>query len=64
MQLRSDNESVYFSRGIEIAKLAVPSMKVIYAVETEHFKEILDFSVAEGWLTTTSADSSLRVFNS
>jgi hypothetical protein len=39
-------------------------MQITYAVETEHFKEIQDFSVGEGYLTTTSLDSSLRVFNS
>lgn len=64
INIRSDNENIYFSKGIQLGKISVPAMQLIFLVDTEHSKEIIEFSVSEGFIVTSSLDSSLRVQSS
>jgi len=41
----------------------VPSMEMIYFMESGHDNEIIDFDVSDTCIFTTGADSTIRVFD-
>eukprot|EP00347_Sterkiella_histriomuscorum_P016618 403352497 len=58
--IKTDNQNIFFSSGIRIGRLEMPDLSATFVVETEHSDVIINFSVSQYAIITTSRDSSIR----
>ena len=59
--MKTDNNFVYLSCGIRLAKFSMPEMSSVYVIETEHSNGIIDFTLSPSNIITTSADNTVKV---
>lgn len=62
--LQSGSECIYFTQGLSLGKIGIPSMEIIFKVDSGHSEPIIDMEVTNmNQIITSSKDTDIRFFN-